>query len=208
MLSAWGIRKFLLKQPRAELIRLTVRGEVQEIKPTRGQSLAKIGESIFAVSPEVIELFDGNGRLLRAIRPENETETNTDQPKPPEILKADPETARLTHFASLLAKAYEHTTNVAFAKLVELVERIDARTDAVESRLERTEALYRRELINQAEMARDEAERIVDEAQGVEGEDREDLLRQMMSAFMQGRSERRRAPKPNGAGTPSNGKGD
>ena len=208
MISSWGIRKFLLRQPRAAVIRLTVRGVPQEIKPTRGQNLSKVADTVYAVQPEVIELFDDDGKLLRAIRPDIEHEQSSEQPKPPQQLTNDPETARFTHVAALLAKAYEHATDVAFGKLVELVERIDARTDSLEQRLERTESLYRRTLHEQLRDMQDEA-RAVLEQRGEEQEDGGTMLDQMFRAWAAGQAQGNtepRKPKSNGAAAaPPNG---
>ena len=212
MLGAWAIRRYLMIRPRAEVIKLTVSGQVQEMKVARGQSLAKIGESIAAVSPEVIELFDGQGKLIRAMRPETDGESTIEQPKPPAVLQSDPETARFTHMAGLLAKAYEHTTNVAFDKMVQLVERFEARCEAIESRLERTEGLYRREREAQLSLLQSQAMAALRDAEDGDGDDDEEIseesmLRQMMAAFMQGRAKAKGEKTKSKTNGSSNGNG-
>ena len=146
--TGWGMRKFLLKAPHAALVRLTSGDKSTDIVPKKGQSWSRIGDSIAAVNPDLVELFDGDGNLLRATRPQVDSDP-TEAPNPPAVIASDPETARLTHFANLLHRAYEHTTNVAFTKLLDLVERMDARSDAIEQRLERTESNYRRAMNQQ-----------------------------------------------------------
>lgn len=176
MLSAWGIRNFLVKSPKPRVIRLTTGTKVEEIRPSNSRSYRKMGETIAAVMPELIEVLDADGSLLRAVRPQIESDATSDQPKVPEALHTDAETARLHHFASLLARAYEHTTNVAFTKLLELVERMDARTESIEARLERTELAYRR--------TKDQQLRDAFDAAG--GEDEQGELMQMATSFLQG----------------------
>lgn len=211
-LGAWAIRRFLMRQPRADMARLTVRGVATEMKIARGASLAKVGESIAAVAPEVLELFDKDGTLLRAIRPDQEGESTTEQPKPPKGLESDPETMRFTHVASLLAKAYEHATNVAFQKVVDLTERLEQHSEAMESRLERVESLYRKSLYDQLRSLQDEALDVIEEHEQKLGEvdpdDPDGMVKQMFSAFMQGRAQRAQQGgrgKPNGARKNGNG---
>jgi hypothetical protein len=187
--NAWAYRRYLLKQPKPSVIRMTVRGVVQEIKVGRGAVMSKIADTIEAVAPDVLELFDDAGTLLRAMRPDSEAELSTSQPKPPAGITADPETLRVNHFASLLAKAYEHSTHVAFSKLVELVERMDARMEAIEARLERTETAYRRTLNQQLADAQNEALDAIERAAGSEDDD-SDLAKQMFAAFMSGKAQR------------------
>jgi hypothetical protein len=205
MISAWSIRKFLMRQPRAAIVRLKSTGSpVQEIRPSRTSSLSKLSDTIFAVAPDLIELYDAEEKLIRAQKTDVEPDLSTDSPKTPAVLTSDPETARLSHFASLLAKAYEHSTTVAFAKLVELVERIDSRSDALEQRLERTEMSYRKVLYDQIAEAQREATLSGDDSE-------EDFGKQMLTTVVQGMAQGqfardggpKRPPSPNG----SNGKG-
>jgi hypothetical protein len=200
--NAWAYRRYLLKQPKPAMIRLTVRGVVQEIKVGRGAVMSKIADTIEAVAPDVVELFDDAGTLLRAMRPEAEAELSTAQPKPPPGLTADPETLRLNHFASLLAKGYEHSVHIAFGKLVELVERMDARMEAIEARLERTETAYRRTLNQQLVDARNEALDAIESASAGEDDGEGDFAKQMFTAFMSGKAQREaKHAKPNGKAT-------
>jgi hypothetical protein len=145
MSDAWRIRNFLIQRPPAATIRLTsVDGEVSEMKPGR-QSRSKVSESIAAVSPRLIECLSEQGTLLRALSLDSDDSRSLESPSAPRELEGDPNAAMLTHFANLIHRSYEHATEVAFSKMVELVERLDARTEAIERRLERAEADYRRE---------------------------------------------------------------
>lgn len=196
MNNSWSIRKFLLIQPRAEVIRLSSGDDSvpTEMRPTRSKSWSKLAESIHAIRPELIELLDKDGNVIRALRP-NEELTRSDAAAVPAALTTDPETARLTHFANLLHRAYEHSTEIAFAKLIELVERIDARSDAIESRLERTESAHRRLLQDQID---DAWERAAEAATGDDSEAKQAILSSLMQGAMAG---------SNGARAPTNGKG-
>jgi len=186
VISPWQIRKFLLIQPRAETIRLTSGDAVsQEICPRRvNKSWAKIAETIFALSPELIELLDKDGNLIRAIRPDSEAAQTGAAPAIPSAVSGDPETARLTHFANLLHRAYEHSTDVAFTKLVELVERLDSRSDSIESRLERTEAQNRRLLQQQIDDAYERAQEQAEAAGGSGVKD--EIMTSLLSGALQG----------------------
>jgi hypothetical protein len=205
MISAWSIRKFLMRKPRAAIVRLHTPGGITEMRPSRTSSLAKLADSIFAVAPDTIQLFDSEDRLIRAQRTDDEPDLSTDAPKVPQVLSADPETARLSHFATLLAKAYEHSTTVAFQKLIDLVERIDNRTDALEQRLERTETAYRRELYGKLKTLEDEALDALEQAgDGKEG-DEEDMKKAMLMQLLQGMAQGQQDKQKTNT---SNGKGD
>lgn len=201
-MNAWTIRKFLLKHPRAAIIRLTIPGgATQEIKCGKTNNWNKVSETIAAVAPELIELLNPDGMLLRAMRPDIDDESSIDQPRPPKGVESDPETLRLNHMASLLAKAYEHATNIAFGKLVDLVERLDARQEATEARLERMESAYRRTVMQQLNDAREEALEAAESAgeQAAQGSFGDELMRAVLSGAMRGNVERPSAP--------TNGKG-
>lgn len=194
MSDSWRIRNFLIQRPPPTTIRLTsVDGETSEMSPGR-QSKSKIADSIVAVAPRLVECLSPEGKLLRALALDNEDARSFDSPVPPSAVAQDGETARLTHFANLLHRAYEHATEVAFAKMVELVERLDARTEAIERRLERAEEAYRREA---AERLDDMFERAQEQIENGGSKDR--ILEGLMSGMVHGRQ----------AGTtPTNGKGE
>jgi len=196
MLSASNLRKWFLRQPHGDIIRMTVGdGVIQEIRPTRSQSWAKISETVHAIAPELIELLDKDEHIIRAMRPGEETEANASAPLPPAPITLDPETARLTHFANLLHRAYEHSTNIAFEKMVSLMEAMNQRSDSIEARLERAESAYRRVAAEQLKDAWDR----VDEAS--EAAENGDLKDQMLLSFLHGASARKPpAPRANGNG--------
>ena len=190
MMSSWALRNFLLKQPRPDLVRMRLPdGEVQELKPTnRGRSLHKTAMSIHAMAPERVECLDAEGRILRAIRTDVEPSTSEDAPTAPGCLTDDPETARLTHFANLLHRAYEHSTSVAFTKLIELVER--------------AETAYRESVSTRIKEAFDRVEETASTLPE-DSTDRDAMMMALFQGLMQGQ---RSVPKPPDAPPPNNGK--
>lgn len=161
----------------------------------------RVAESIAAIDPELVECLSADGSLIRAMRPGRPEDQLSSPPEVPAALASDPHAAMICLFAQLLYRATEHSTEVAFTKLVELVERMGERSDAIEKRLERTEAAYRRE---QAERIDDLWDRAEEMAQAGNGEGaKEMILRQFLGGMNAGRSARGAetnppASKPNG----------
>lgn len=191
------IRGFLLKQPKPAELRLTIDGETELVKP--GKSWAKTAETVLALGPELIECLDASGGIIRAMRTDTPEARRSDAAEPPAVIAADPHAAMLTHFANLLHRAYEHSTETAFAKMVELVERQGDRSDAIEQRLERAESLARRLQAEQIEDAYAHAAELAAQAQNGEGGD---LLQNLAGAFLSGQQLR----KTHGT-KPTNGQG-
>lgn len=190
-----AIRGWLLQQPRPALIRLTTGdGEPQELKP--GRSFARTAESIEALNPELIEALDSNGKLLRATNL-REPEHATQAAAVPAELTGDPQAAMLTHFSNLIARAYEHSTDVAFQKLVEVVERIGDRADAIEQRLERAESAWRRAVREQIDDAFDRADEHAERAAEQQGDIGGELVKQFMGGALT--SKPPSTARPNGA---------
>jgi hypothetical protein len=201
------LRGWLLQQPKPAMIRVTVDGETEELKP--GKSWAKTAATIAALEPDLLQAYDAAGKLLRATKVEVEATPRRGSPQPPALpaaLATDPHAVLLHHFATLLAHAYEHSTEVAFVKLVEVVERQGDRSEAIEQRLERAEARARRLQEDQVEDAYDRAEQLAVEAQAGNGDDA--LKQHLVSAFMSGQLQRgpNGAGKTNGAAAPSKAK--
>jgi hypothetical protein len=161
MLSSWSLRAWLLRAPHASLIRVTRDGDTSFV--AKSNKWSKTADTLHALQAELIECLDAEGKVLRAIRPAEEHDPDATAPETPQVLATDPNAAMLTHFANLLHRAYEHSTNVAFEKMVELVERLDSRSESVERRLERTEAAYRRTVQQQIDDAVERAEEIAEQ---------------------------------------------
>jgi len=136
--SVSRIRGFLIQVPKPHAVRVTGEGEPQIIKP--GKSYAKCAESILALGVDLVEALDAEGNVLRATRLGVSEAQRSDAAPVPEGLREDPQALLMTHFANLIHRAYEHSSEVAFSKLVDLVEKLGDRSEAIEARLERTEA--------------------------------------------------------------------
>lgn len=198
MLSAWALRRFLIRQPHPTSIRIVRDGEVEEV--TRSSKWSKTAETLHALEPDLIELLDGSGALLRAIKPNDEQDASESAPEPPAVIQNDPNAALLTHFANLLHRAYEHSTTVAFAKMVELVERIDSRSDSIEARLERTETAYRRVVSQQIDDAYERVDELIEQSELTPQQqlDLNGLLRVFLSGA--GKAQAEKAAPTNGKG--------
>jgi hypothetical protein len=193
-MSVARIRGFLLQLPKPSLLRVTSRdGEPQELKLSK--SFAKTADSVVALDAELVECLDASGAVLRAMRISAVDARRSDAAEIPVGLQADPNALMLTHFANLLHRAYEHSTEIAFVKLVDLTERLNDRSEAIEQRLERAEAANRRLLQDQVD---DAMERVEDEANKAQ-EGGGDLLQQLGGAFLSGQLQSKPPVKTNGA---------
>lgn len=194
-MSLSRIRGFLLQLPKPARIRVCAGdGEPQEIKPAR--SYARTAESITALGVDLVECLDKDGALLRALRLSEPEARRSDAADTPKGIEVDPTALMLTHFANLLHRAYEHSTEIAFTRLVELAERLSSHTESIEARLAHTESLLRRE---QSERIDDAYERATEAV--AKGDGADPLVQQMMAAFMSGKMQDPAPPrngKPNG----------
>lgn len=200
MLSVLALRKFLLSQPRPVEVRATRDGDVQTVP--RGGSWSRQAETLHALQPDLVEVLDANGGVLRAVRPMVDSEASATAPKVPDVIAQDPNAAMLSHFANLIHRSYEHSTTVAFAKMVELVERIDARSDAIEQRLERTERENRRIQQTQIDDAWDRAEELATLADENGNLDLGTMIRTFVQGANQSQQQTRPAASGNGKGRP------
>lgn len=208
-MTPWQLRNFLIRDPPPHTIRVTTsEGETQEIIAGK-KSRVKIAETIVAIGPELVECLDGNAKLLRAIRPDAEEAQGSGAPEVPAVIASDPNAAMISHFANLLHRAYQHSTELAFSKLVELVERMDERSNGIEQRLERTEAAYRREQAARLEELYDRAEEAAAAAAGGQAGGKQAILDAVVNGVVAGAMGRSPgAPGAPGAPPPSsNGKG-
>lgn len=197
------IRGFLIQKPKPHTVRVVIDDDEQEVQ--LGRSYAKTAETIAAMDPQKVQCFNAAGVLLRAISDDQEDAQRSDAAEIPEGLKGDREALMLTHFGNLLHRAYQFSAEIAFTKMVEVFDINNQRAEAIEQRLERTEA-YNRKLINdQIDSEFDRAEEIA-ERKSEGGE----LGEQMLGAMLSGMNGRTAAPRPpaktNGAGKHTNGK--
>lgn len=210
------LRGWLLQQPKPRMVRIHSDGDVQELTIRPGQSYAKIAETIHALAGDLLEAMDEDGGLIRAMRPQEPTQVNA--PEMPALpTNADSETQRLHHFTALLAHAYRFATEISFGKMVSLFERLDNRSIALETRLERTERAYYRTLQQQVDDAMDDAETLQEQAAeaaaAAAGGDEDAFKKMLVEAFMNGKAQgaagrgRGGGPPPTNNGHGSNGKG-
>lgn len=159
------LRSWLLPSPRPVSVRVKCGKETHELN-VAGQTWAKVAQSIIALEPDRIEALDAEGKVLRVCKPQ---ETDDDEApaeaSPAPVVPAhayDPETLRFELVAKLLADAYKHSTNVAFDKIVDIVNAQNRRAESLERSLQASERLLRRQIEDQADEiaeAREEAEK-------------------------------------------------
>jgi hypothetical protein len=196
-MSLARIRGFLIQLPKPAKIRVSSGdGEPQEIKPAR--SYARTAESIEALGVDLIECIDKDGVVLRALRLSEPDARRSDAAELPKGIEADPHALMLSHFANLLHRAYEHSTEIAFTRLVELAERLSAHTESIEARLAHTESALRREQTDRIDDAYERAREALEKGDA----STDPLVQQMMAAFMSARVGQTppSAPKHNGKG--------
>lgn len=183
------LRTFLLKVPKPSKVIVHTEDGPQELSSS-SKNWRSIAQSIVAMKGEAVELYDVDGKLLRATRSDEREPGGVGIPVAPLPLATDPETVRLLHFANLLYRATEFSTTLAFEKMVDLFERVADRSNAIEERLERTEAAYRRSLNEQLREA-------LLEAQQEQQAGAPNTLGALIEAFSQGNG-LARAQAPNG----------
>lgn len=202
-MNASRIRGWLLQLPKPTMIRVTVGdGEPVLLKP--GRSFVRTAESVVALSGELVECLDGSGVVLRALRLDSPDARRSDAPEIPEAAKGDPHVAMFMLYANLLHRAYEHSTEVAFTKMVELAEGQRAHTESIEARLERTESALRKNLAEQVEDAFERADELAARAAEGEGDGAAGGLQSMIAqTFLSGALS---AKPPTAPPTKTNGK--
>lgn len=188
------IRGFLLQLPKPHAVRVSGDGEPQVLKP--GRSYAKLADTIAALAPDLIELLDKDGAVIRATRLDAADAHRSDAAVVPEGLKADPSALMLTHLANLVHRAYEHSSEIAFTKLVELVDKMNDRADGIEQRLERAESRNRALLQDQVDAEFERAQEVAAAAAAGDG----DMGQQMLGSFLSGAMNGKAAPVPTGKG--------
>jgi hypothetical protein len=97
---------------------------------------------------------------------------------------SDPVALTLTHLANLIHRAYEHSTEISFNKMVEVFERMNERSENIERRLERAEAAYRREQSDRIDDLWDRAEEVA-----AAGGSRDQIMNTLFTSWMSGRAQ-------------------
>ncbi len=181
------IRGWLLQHPRPATVHVQSEdGRRHEVSVSQGVSWMAIAQSVHALSPTLIECYDEKGKIIRAVRPQDDDTSDAKQPLPLQLpANVDPHSVQLIHFADLLAAAYRHSTDVAFERLASLFEASVRRSESLERTIDK---LVR-------ERVRDQLER------GNDTPEPEDQLGEMVKGFVQAAQH---AQHDNGA---SNGNG-
>lgn len=199
------IRGFLIQKPKPVAVRVTGDGEPEVIKP--GKSYQRCAETIAALDPQLVECLDGTNQIIRAMDLREEDSRRSDAAPIPQGIAADPHALMITHFANLLHRAYEHSTEVAFGRLVDLTDRLNDRSEAIEQRLERAEAISRKLYNQQIEDALDRADEAAELAK--EQQQQSGLGEQMLGSLIGGMNQRAAVPRTNGKSNGrANGKHD
>ncbi len=141
MMDVASLRGWLLWNPRPATVRvLTADDRNHEVSVTSGVSWMAIATSIHALDPVLVEAYDADGKIIRAVRPKEEGKGDAGGPAAPLVLPpgTDPASVQLLHFADLIAAAYRHSTDVAFERLASLFEASNRRSEALERSLDAT----------------------------------------------------------------------
>lgn len=129
-------RMFLMREPRPTLARLyNETGESKDLPIPVDVVWARLGQTVAALEPSLVELYDDEMQLLRAEKGKTERKNSTGVVLP-FPLHNDPNAALLGYFASLLAQAHSFS-HQAFDVLRELV--ANANTDNASLRQELSE---------------------------------------------------------------------
>jgi hypothetical protein len=207
-MSAVQIRKFLLRNPRPASLRMKTADDVQLMTIPPAPHWAEIAESVDALAPELIEMLDVGGKIIRAVRSDSFDETaideKTERAKTAAKITFDAETERFNLFAHLIAEAYKHSTEVAFGKMVDLFQSVVSISDSKEKALETLYKMLKHAYEENAELT-------------VEAGEKKDPLLELAGAFMGGQAQAAvdiplnkpkpaAAPPPAKAAPPSNGK--
>lgn len=180
------IRLWCMQQPRPHSVRVTdVEGVMNDV--ICGLSTwVKVSETIAALRPDLLQAMTQDGKLIRALRPNDvSTDWTPSEERTPRAVRVpeysipiqnmDPEAQKLQLVANLIAQAYRHSTDVAFERLSQMVETMAARQESVERTRESMYRAHVRQLEEQIKaLGQDPAESPTD------------LLGGLVQSFMQG----------------------
>lgn len=188
------IRKFLLKAPRPEFVRVVTKsGDEKEISYESGDGKrvrwSDVARSVVGMDPASVQCLNENEEILRVetIDQSSDSAKVTDRKKnvdPRLLMHEDPQTAILSQFAAHIADAYKESNNTEFVSnmfgmLLKMYEN-------TEKRLERVEASYRSEFEARIRERLDHME---------DGDPKE----RMIEAFFNAKKEGEQASSSNGA---------
>jgi hypothetical protein len=205
-MNAALIRNYLLRRPKPEGLRLTTGDHQEFLDIAKGSSWASLAESIEAIDPDLIEVLDKSGKLIRAVKretleqqAEETAETSPTSASPNSKHVVDGETARFKEFSFHLAEAYKFATGVAFERMVSLFEAVNRRSESLEKSLEATHRLLGKAYQEQVDLALENAQQDGDQ----------DPVAGLVTAFMGGATQaaaEKAGLRANGKAAPQNGK--
>ena len=142
------LRGWLMAPPRPTSVRLLSEGQQpKQLTREASQTWASFAGTIDAIEPDTIEVLDPNGVVLRAIKLDAFEVAGTNEEEPVKVVAKptdfDAETVRFRIFADHVAHAYEHGYTVAFARMCDVFEAVNRRSEALEKSLGTTERLLR-----------------------------------------------------------------
>lgn len=189
MSDAAQFRSFLLRAPKPASLKAYVKDEVHEFAVDDGFNFARMAETLDALGCDRVECYDAEGMLTRAEKPRRRPANMSAGMK--DLLSGDPEAARIAHFADLLHRAYEQSTQLAFEKLVEMFQLQSTQMQQMTQRIERAERAYVAKLAENAKL------RFGGSGAADEDDDEEfgsELFQQFMAGFGRGRGRPRKQP--------------
>lgn len=179
------LRGWLLAPPRPASVRLLCDGAPKTLTKTSDQTWASLASSIDAIEPELIEVLDASGVVIRAIKPEVFEATATDDEPARQVtakpIDFDAETVRFRIFADHVAAAYKHGYEVAFTRMCDVFEAVNRRSESLEKSLSTTERLLRSAYQDSLDKAVELAE--------TQAQTAADPLSNMVSAFVSGQAQ-------------------
>lgn len=195
MTTARDLRSWLMSAPRPTAVRLHLTdGAVHEL--ACNQPWARLGESCAAMDAVTIYALDAQGKLLRVAKvadiadeleqleegPGSSSSSSSSSTGQATIQKDDSRAmlAVLDRFGTLLANAYQHATDTAFQKMVDVVTLQSNANVAMQRELMNARVEVRR-------LERDIIDEAIDKAEAA-GDG--DIMRQFVGAYFSGQAER------------------
>ncbi len=184
-MSVIQIRRNLLRA-RPSSIRIHADGKETMMEVPSPTNWTDVADTVQALEPELVEMLDKSGRLLRAVKPDGETEeevadVKAKSDKAQRAVAFDAETERFKIYAQHLADAHKFV-QIAFDTLANIVNSVTSSNASKDKFIESLQRAYGRALQDNADLI----------AETPEGGDPMDVMMQMMMAgAMQGAQERR-----------------
>jgi hypothetical protein len=159
----------------------------------------ELATSVAALAPELIEALDSSGTILRLVQPQAalEEDCEAEPTRTAVVASKDPTTANMHAIAEIIAGAYRHSTEIAFARMVDLFEAVNRRSESLERSLDLTHNMLRKAYESHAEAVMDAAADAAPTST--------DPMAQMMQSFVSGAMTQKPRPPVSAAPPPTNG---